>query len=127
MDRPWWDMHIDEVRATFAGQLAAPIRNCHDIESRRVRAGNSGAGALLLAASYGACRIVMLGYDVQHTGGHAHWHGNHPGKLGNAGRVADWPSQFATVAAQLPTVEIINCSRETALRVFQRAPLESVL
>ena len=76
---------------------------------------------------FGARRIYLLGYDCQHTGGQRHWHGDHPKGMGNAGTVAKWPRQFRELVRFVPGAQIINCSRETALTVFPRAPLESVL
>lgn len=89
--------------------------------------GNSGCGAISLACFAGARRVLMLGYDCQKTGGKTHWHGDHPKGLGNAGSVHKWPAQFASLKAKMSGVEIINCSRETALTVFPRASLEQTL
>lgn len=89
--------------------------------------GNSGAGAISLAAQGNAKRIVLLGFDCQKTGGKAHWHGDHPSNLGNAGSIPKWHVRFAEQARDLGYIEIINCSRETALTCFQRAKLEDTL
>jgi len=89
--------------------------------------GNSGAGAIALAAKAGARRVLLLGYDCQKTGGKAHWHGDHPEGLGNAGSIHKWPAQFAQLKASMAGVEIINCSRATALTCFPRQPLEAAL
>lgn len=69
----------------------------------------------------------MLGYDCQRTGGKVHWHGDHPKGLGNAGSMPKWPQQFAKLKAAMAGVEIINCSRETALTCFTRGDLETCL
>lgn len=89
--------------------------------------GNSGAGAIALAAKAAASRVILLGYDCQKTGGMVHHHGDHPEGLGNAGSMPKWPAQFANLAAAMKGVEVINCSRETALTAFPRGELESVL
>jgi hypothetical protein len=128
MDRVWWKEYGDEVNDVFTGMAATPVRGIRGTE--RVHSHdtqNSGAGAIALAASMGAKRIFLLGYDCQHTGGKAHWHGNHPKGLGNAGSFAKWPAQFNMLAAKLPKIEVINCSRETALMTFPRGTLEDVL
>lgn len=93
------------------------------------KAMNSGAGAIAAAHHFGARRVILLGYDCQHTGGRKHWHGDHPegGGSGNAGSVGKWPAQFLELVRHLAGVEVINCSRETALTVFPRAQLEDVL
>ncbi len=111
----------------FRGERVAPVQAPG---ARRVRfepGANSGLGAIALAAHWGASRIILLGYDCQHTGGRTHWHGDHPQGLGNAGVVKLWPGQFAQLAGRLKGVEIVNCSRETALRCFPREPLEVAL
>jgi hypothetical protein len=128
MDRAWWRVYGDEVARTFAGECWAPFGG--DARLRRTgarRQPNSGAGAIALGAHLGARRIVLLGYDCQKTGGRAHWHADHPGGLGNAGTVGHWPALFRTLARELQGVDVINCSRATALDAFPRRALEEVL
>lgn len=118
-----------EVREAFRGELWAPMlmdrvkRVRFDMPTPR----NSGAGAIALAAQMGAERIVLLGYDAQKTGGRAHWHGDHPKGLGNAGTVAKWPEQFRAVIGSLRGARVINASRATALTCFPRQSLEAAL
>ena len=111
----------------FAGELAAPLKfdgvKRYSIETFK----NSGAGAINLAITLGAKRVILLGYDCQKTGGKAHWHGNHEKGLGNAGTIRDWPAQFAKLAKVYPDTDIINASRDTALTCFRRADLDEVL
>lgn len=103
----------------------------HCFGAERVRfkhGGNSGAGALCLAAHFGAKRIIMLGYDCKHAAdGKRHWHGNHPKGLGNAGSVDKWPAQFRDVAQRLHGVEIVNATRDTSLTIWPQVPLEEAL
>lgn len=131
MDVDWWSVHISEVNSIFDGlrfssnklpneyrvaHLAPPFKAHH----------NSGCGAIALAAQSGARRVLMLGYDCQKTGGKAHWHADYK-NLGNAGSIERWPARFAALAKDCAGVEIINCSRETALEVFPRMSLEDAL
>lgn len=135
MDTQWWHVHADEVKRSFAGTMfgvASQLRKygvtCLPRDFRPF--GNSGAGAVAMAAKQGARRVILLGYDCQHTGGRTHWHGDHPpGTAGNAApkTVAKWPAQFREMARAIGNTEVINCTRETALTVFPRADLESVL
>lgn len=79
-------------------------------------------------------RIILLGYDMHHTGGKAHWHGNHPNGWPNAPNLADelnskqrenyekQMNSFVKLAEQA-TVPIINCTRDTRLECFERAKL----
>lgn len=126
MDRQWWEAHTGELQS-FPGMKVAPHRIPGVRQERFKHGHNSGAGALALAAHWGARRVILLGYDCQRTGGKAHWHGDHPPGLGNAGSLPKWPAQFQKLVPQLRGVEVINASRETALTVFPRASLESVL
>lgn len=129
MDAAWWNAHIDEVRRTFRGRLINPWREMRGVERVRFEhRRNSGAGAISLAAHWGARRIVLLGYDCQRTGGQAHWHGDHPKGLGNAGTIDRWPAIFARLAKSLAgRVTVINATRETALTCFERRSLSEAL
>lgn len=128
MDRDWWRAYRSEAAEAFSGALVSPLGNIQGV--RTVRFGtylNSGAGAIALAVHLGARRVVLLGYDCQKTGGKAHWHGDHPAGLGNAGSVGKWPGQFARLAADLKGFDIVNATRQTALNCFARKPLEEAL
>lgn len=89
--------------------------------------GNGGYQAVHLAAHFGVRRIVLLGYDMKMTGGRYHWHRDHPHPTPNI--YGGWRHAFATLAGPLRAagIEVINCTRETALTCFPTAPLESVL
>ncbi len=80
----------------------------------------------MLAKLYGAKQVVLVGYDCQRTNGKAHWHGDHPETLGNAGSMPRWQQQFSDLAKAIQ-MPVINCSRETALTMFPRKALEDVL
>ena len=127
MDHDWHEAYGKEARAASKARIIAP----HVIggtEYRPIAAGNSGAGAIKLAADLGATEIILMGYDCQHTGGAAHWHADHPEGMGNAGTVAKWPAQFAAIATELPpSVLVINATRQTALTQWPCRKLEDVL
>lgn len=90
---------------------------------------NSGCGAVAFAASRGAERIVLIGYDCQKTGGKVHHHGDHPPNLGNAKSMSQWFVRFRKLAETMSRakVNVINASRETALTCFPRMDLEAAL
>jgi len=127
MDEAWWKVHLDEVKRTFQGQRFSTnwIEGVSKVTLDPQR--NSGLAAIKLAIQFGAERVVLVGYDCQHTGGQKHWHGDHPKSLGNAGSVQHWPMRFAGFARKLSGVEIVNASRETALGCFPRMDLEDAL
>jgi ADP-heptose:LPS heptosyltransferase len=127
MDRVWWQQYADEVRQRFRGDCWAPLR-FPGVKREIFNSGkNSGVGAVSLAAHWGVKRIILLGYDCQLTAGRAHWHEDHPNGLGNAGAVKEWPKQFAELAARLKWVEVINSTRDTALKCFRMEPLKDAL
>jgi hypothetical protein len=129
LDAAWWKVNRADIEAQFAGIKVGGSLRCRtngaEIVTNLRRRGNSGAGAIALAAYMGAAVIVLLGYDCQRSGGRAHWHPDHPAPLGNAGGIAGWPRQFGLLASmlQIRNVRVVNCSRETALRCFERGEL----
>lgn len=93
--------------------------------------GNSGYQAVNLAFLFGATRIVLLGFDMQRTDGKVHFFGIHPyhrteADGPTASLLADWANKFNDLAADLKAegVEVINASRSTALRCFERKDIE---
>lgn len=90
--------------------------------------GNSGYAAINLAVHLGGARIVLLGYDMA-LREKAHFFGDHPPRI----REAQPPfpmfrKNFTTIVAPLRElgIDVINCSRETALTCFPRAALKTV-
>lgn len=132
MDRQWWQTHGDEVIASFGGarysinNMAAKY-NVVKLPPAFKHYGNSGAACIAMAAQGGASRIVLLGFDCQHTGGKAHWHGNHPKGLGNAGGVDKWQEKFAELARDIAGIDVINATKETALNCWPRKSLKDLL
>jgi hypothetical protein len=143
-DPAWWDLHEVRVR-TFKGRKitqdkeAAERYGLEYIEGvdepglspypNRIHLGsNSGIQAINLAAHW-TKRIVLLGFDMQPTGGKTHWHGGHPGQANDYGPWHKWIWRYELVAkdAERMGVEIINATRQTALKCFPRVPLSSLL
>jgi len=131
-DLKWWKKYKDEVRRVFSGRMVtvAPV-NLHGVDWMRNwdGYGNSGAAAIALAVLAGASKVVLLGLDCQYTSGRRHWHGDHPPGLGNAKSLKKWPASFARLSnhCRRMGVDVVNCSRQTALDCFDRQPLESVI
>lgn len=82
--------------------------------------GNSGAAAILVAAHFGAYRIIIFGCDCRYTTENGkekrHWHWDHDKKLGNAVSVGYFYEQFRQVHMLLFRAKIINCSEISKLR-----------
>jgi hypothetical protein len=133
MDRQWWDEYGKEVNENFLGEKFScnPIEKHWNVTRLQREAfngfGNSGAGCISLATVGMSDKIIMIGYDCQKTDGKAHWHGDHPVKLGNARHIEKWPDKFAELARFVRHVDVINASRETALKFFPRMTLEEAL
>lgn len=137
MDRGFWQHYLPEIERTFSGARVGlglmPAR--YRLAAMKGASGfrpynNSGAGAISLAQYGGASRVVMLGYDLQHTGGRAHHHADHPRPLGNARQtsVDRWVLRFGELRTRLDAagVEYVNCSRATALD-WPRMTIEEAL
>jgi hypothetical protein len=134
MDQKWWRRYLTEVRKHFSGELLTSSSKIADLglhpfpeaTFRKTGWGNSGAAAIAVAHFYGAARIVLLGYDCQRTRDQAHWHGDHPRILGNAGSMSKWPGDFMRLKVKL-SPNVVNATRETALDCFPRMTLEQAL
>lgn len=126
-DLCWWDAYGAEIDIS-AERWTCSQRAAHEhgLSLHRAAGGyNSGLRAIQLAIELGAARVLLLGYDCSINSG-THWHGDHiKTKNPDEKLCLLWQRQFA----QLNTlgIEIINCSRETALTCFPRARLEDVL
>lgn len=143
-DSRWWHWHKKGV-ATFAGQKYSidpqAKRVCPDLTILRntgerglelsptgLRTGkNSGYQAMNLAVHLGAARIVMLGYDMRPDGKKNHFFGEHPHPVPPPYR--SFIDKFSSIVEPLAAhgIEVVNCSRRTALECFPRRPLEEVL
>jgi hypothetical protein len=92
--------------------------------------GNSGFQAINLAVQLGACRIVLVGFDMRVDNG-VHWHGEHRTELGNPGldNVIKWRRILDEAASELVGmgVEIINASASSALTSYPIMSLEKAL
>lgn len=144
MDRKWWHAYSDELKGDAEHWTSNPeasrIHNLNFVRSEPGgglsplagvirQGGNSGFQALGLALLFGASKVVLLGYDMQLTGGKTHWHGDHKGKdLGNpvADRTRKWLAHFNLLASQTP-IPIINATRQSALKCFPRQELNASL
>lgn len=142
-DARWWAWHKEGIK-TFPGLKFSVsteakihgvqiLRQCGDTGLSNVPDGlctgrNSGYQAIDLAVHFGAKRILLLGYDLQvGPKGEQHWHGDHPNKSRSAYDI--FKVKFKTLVPPLTArgIEVLNCSRRTALDVFPKVPLEQAL
>lgn len=87
--------------------------------------GSGGYQAINLAYHLGAEKIILAGYDYQHTDGKTHFHGDHPEGWANFGSPEERGGSFHRLAEDLwwRGVEVINCSKATSLTCFKRGTL----
>lgn len=140
-DAKWWRAHPET--ASYAGPKYALehepsrpdvtlLRNTGMVgleTAGGLRTGqNSGYQAINLAVLYGAARILLLGYDMQPDGGRHHWFGAHP-YAASAPPYDYFLRFFDTIVEPLKAagVEVLNCTRRTALTVFPQVALEHAL
>jgi len=91
---------------------------------------NSGHAALNLAYHLGAKRIVLLGFDMQNIKGASHFHDGYPVRqTRNEVYIKSMIPYFVAISEDLKRkkVEIINACPNSALTVFKRLPMSSVL
>lgn len=140
-DQKWWAHHIGDVIDGFDGALYTQAQGWdkHDpkhwgltVWNSKARPGlsrepgllhkgdrgNSGYQALNLAFLLGAERILLLGFDMANWGGRAHWFGEHPVGLNRCKDYQRYIPGFRTICPEEYGVEIINCTRRTALDAF---------
>jgi hypothetical protein len=93
-----------------------------------IHGGNSGYMAVNLAYLLGAKKIILIGYDHQHTNGKRHWHSDYDKKKFpyNADNIDRMKDNFEGLAHDLINegIDIVNCSIETALETPRRSTLE---
>lgn len=138
-DEEWWDFY----KPDFAGakwtinENAAKKYNlnliAHDTQAifcdteMIATGGNSGFQAINLAYLHGFRRILLLGYDYQNSG--QHWHGKHSGSLNKHPDMRRWIRHMenAYPLMQKAGLEIINCSRDTAINCLPRSNITQEL
>ncbi len=144
-DKKWWAKYYDEVKAGYPGEsytiddIETPSNNpdadysLHRVPSRQLPdfgsdiihygvsgGGNSGFQAANLAYIKGAKTILLLGFDMFGT----HYFGPHPKGLDVASPFKRFIESFESITKD---IEIINCSRQTALHCFPRMGIDDLL
>lgn len=142
-DGKWWDWHAGVP--SFKGlkfsisSMNPPARadvtvlentgfDGLELQPTGLRTGfNGGYQAVNLAVHLGATRILLLGYDMGPYGAKTHWFGDHPDRE---------PSPYPQMIAAFETlvdplaavgVDVVNCSRRSALTAFPRFTLDAAL
>ncbi len=91
---------------------------------------NSGFQAVNLALLWGCKTIVLIGFDMQSTGGKHHFFGDHPPGIGQANQppFSKMIRFFERASTRLPDgVRIINATPGSALQCFEIMELADAL
>lgn len=88
---------------------------------------NSGYAAVNLAYHYGVTRILLLGYTMQRAAGRSHYFGEHPNK--SQSPYSQFRQRFVSIVKPLQKkgVEVINCTKGSALTCFPMGNVREVL
>lgn len=152
-DPHWWEWHRNDPKLeTFAGEKWTQTESWTEDQKRYIgerhrlnwikslcepglsvdksvihQGSNSGIQAINLAYHFGAKTIVLLGFDMQATGGKDHWFGSHPN---NASPIYDQLiPRFDFIARQCQDIglQIINATRSSALKCFERMDINDAV
>jgi hypothetical protein len=91
---------------------------------------NSGFQAINLALLFGSTRIVLVGFDMRHVAGRAHFFGDHPAPLSQRrdGEYERFCIHYDRAAKKLPGhVSIVNATADSALKCFPMMSLDDAL
>jgi hypothetical protein len=145
-DYRWWKVHEQASRAFQGTRWTQDQKAAREWKSLRFipsapRLGlgtdpagpihqgqNSGYQAVNLAYLLGARTVILLGYDMSHDNGRAHFFGSHSQNgLIDAPDYRPYAKAFEHMAPGQYGLTVINCSRRSALECFPRERLEDVL
>lgn len=145
-DRRWWHWQVRDHRPALLGfkglkfslqQTIVPdvvtLKNTGvtglELDPSGLKTGrNSGYQAINLAVHLGATRILLLGYDMSPgPRGVSHYFGEHPD--GQKPPFTVFRRYFRSISAPLKAagVEVLNCSRRSALTCFPKVTLDRAL
>lgn len=89
---------------------------------------HGGFQALNIALNMGFKKIILLGYDCKADNpNNRHWFGNHPQTIAKNSPYRTWVDIFEKAARTLyqwENVDVVNCSRDTAINAFRIGDLK---
>lgn len=141
-DAWWWQAHPDAAsRSGFKFGLHASLELHPSVAVLRrepgsglshhpccLRGSHSGIQAINLAVLFGASRVVLLGFDMKPAvDGRNHFFGEHPNgsHVNYVRRLKDYDGLVDDL--KTARVEVVNATRDTAIRTFPRLPLAAAL
>lgn len=74
-------------------------------------------------------KIILVGFDMQHTNDKTHWFGDHPKGFINANACERWRTEIESMLPYYKKlgIELVNCSIDTALTCVRKSKLEEEL
>lgn len=145
-DAYWWADHpeaanFEGLKVTTQGHCpveSAMLLECEptlyagfDERSTHVRSGkNSGYQAIHVAVHLGVSRILLCGFDMRMVDGMKHWFGDYISpRLNKESPYSTWVRCMEILAPILrrKSVEVINCTRGSAVKCFPFMKLEQAL
>lgn len=92
------------------------------------RGNNSGYGAINLAVRLGAKKIILLGFDMQHSNGSSHWHDGYDTTFTLLDPYVKMMHEYKRLPQALSDlgIEVINASIDSRLDVFPRINLDEI-
>lgn len=156
-DLKWWNLHYEEVRKNFQGRMfrvqntnwqayptvwpritdvrvflqdkreaGEPLGLSED--PRRLQLGGlSGYQGIGVLKHWAAKVVGLLGFDMQHTDGKAHFFGDHPRELHQCGDYTKRTKHFETMNPGQYGMRVYQLTRQTALNCFPPMDLEKFL
>lgn len=123
---------LDIMNRHPEGLLYVPSTGRHGLSLNLKRGlchgNNSGVGALNLAICLGADPIYLLGYDMKHKDGKAHYHNVYP-VMHRETIHRSFAGDFEKIAPAIKElgVKVVNLSNDSALTCFPFASVERIL
>lgn len=129
-DYAWWKRYASELSVPVDRWWTNNSKAAYEFRAHRWinnNGYNSGLSAIHLAFWFGAARVLLIGFDCKAANGELHWHGEHKRCLNpNTLSFQMWLRQYQRTAPSM-RARVVNCSRDTAIKVFPRLALAHAL
>lgn len=136
VDKPLFNNHKRPNIPIFPNSITRDITQLAEDTDDMYHGGCSGILGMELARLEGSCgfkfthntKIVLVGFDMQHTNGKSHWFGDHPKGFLNFNCAERWCKEIESMAPYYKKlgIDLVNCSIESALNpdIVRRSTLE---
>ena len=141
-DNKWWEFHYDTFKEKYPHlQAWTQAKEYQDkltiikgkpakglsLDSSLIHWGsNSGYQLLNIAFLMGCSKFILVGYNMQAIKGKKHYFGEHPPGLSKNSPYNKFVAAFNTIQPEIKEL-IINCTPNSALKMFKQKDLREVL